>query len=402
MKQNHRRLAKVESRDEVVYQAIVRHLAALEGTSQMTGATPLGLQAVPKAGLGGVGTARTSADDNSSSKSLFSATASSDTEEYLPWPRVKSRAFYRSLEADIKAGKEWEALDEVFDSEDPPAEKRKTAFLGGTYCFCYPGYETTTIILTIPSKRNQLQADWTILSPNSQWHPGRHDGHFTIPREYPFKPPRSIWDSPIISPYVNDYGRTCIDYEYDAWSPAHASFYVILLQLAAIVIFGPKLEAETDAAAPDPGFRPHYLGSAEGLVSKDAEQVRRVTNLFARAYNRPDADSELDFFDGGQDDSPLSERITDHHRQSAIQAIKGAETVLTEINYKPADEAAKCYRSACDARGLTTPEADFRNAETLRQYLRKERQWADALNDGFGNVATKGWKKAVSYSELYG
>jgi hypothetical protein len=399
VQQNHRRLAKIESHDEVTFQSIVRHLASLEGNVQHGAAPPL---AGPTTAPGQEVASGSVTDDLSRSQSLSSAAASSDTEQYQYWPKVKSRAFYSSFQSTVRGGKEWEILEEVFDPEDPPPEKVKTAFLGGTYCFSYPGHPSTTVILTIPSKRHQMQAEWTILSPNSQWHPGRHDGYFKIPSDFPFRPPQSIWNSPIISPWVNDYGRTCVDYEYDAWSPVHASFYTILCHLAAIVIFGPFLDAATEADAPEGGFRIHHLGSAIGLVSQDPEQVRRVTNLFARAYNRPEADSELDLFDGGEDGSPQSEKITEYHRQSTIRAIKDAQTVLAKINYKSTEETSRLFRAACDARGLSAPEADFGGVETLRQYLRKERQWADALNEGFGNVAAKGWKKAASYAELYG
>ncbi|KAF4455113.1 GPI inositol-deacylase [Fusarium albosuccineum] len=289
---NHRRLAKVKSKSAVVYVTIVQHLLGLPEPRALTPSSPV-LPSTP------------------ASSSTFQGMTVENG--YIhSWSKPQLRAFYRGLNSDMQDKNiQWEVLEEIFDPNDPNAtpEQLKSRFQAGTFFFCYPGHEKTTVILTVPSKFHLHSADWTILAPNSAWHPGRHDGHLVLPSSFPFKPVKNLWDSPIVSPYVNDYGKTCTDDEYDAWSPALSSFYTILNQLAAIIIYGPELGITTDPTAPS--RRPHTLGGLTRLElgrpdGFDAECVRRMTNLFARAYNRPDDDDDLDMFDGGEDDSPLA------------------------------------------------------------------------------------------------
>ena len=91
------------------------------------------------------------------------------------------------------------------------------------------------MILKVPGATKDMGTEWTIISPNSRHHPGRHEGRLVLHTDYPFRNPQIVWDSTILSPFVWK-GHLSVAYGLtDGWSPAMASFYSVLHSIAAIV-----------------------------------------------------------------------------------------------------------------------------------------------------------------------
>lgn len=387
---NHRRIAKVKSRDERLYATLINHLEQHYGKISVP--VPAPVKASP--------------------------TSRAPEPQTFPWRKIHLKAFYRFFLMDKQdPTKAWETLDEEFSPDVLPThtgDQLASKFQSGTFSFNYPGHESTLIILTVPSKVGEMRADWTIISPNSIYHPGRHDGHLEIHSEFPFKSPKAIWDSPIISAYViSRYGRTCTAYEYDLWSPRESSFYKMLYDLASIVVHGPALGfAPRDLVSTEP---PHILGNLIGLRLSSADDLRsqswmaRVTNLLARAYNRFDDDDDEEDEAGSLlgssstvsgSDSAVSflTQVSDHQREVSVMAINDALTNLAAMvpSYL---SSPSTFRQKLVSRGLEDPESDLRNIRTLKHLLAKERQWVDGINTELGGIAVTGWGIAESYME---
>ncbi|KAL2039711.1 hypothetical protein N7G274_007570 [Stereocaulon virgatum] len=340
---------------------------------------------------------RPSASMSSGSVTLSSTSKAPAEPQYQFWRPTCLRVFYKYLQRDItELGRPWEVLDEEYHKEVLPSdnvEQRSRKFRGGTFSFCYPGYESTIIILTISSTTENDKAEWTIRSPNSTYHPGRHDGHLRVGLDFPFRRPQVTWDSPILSPYVNPYGQVCFTNE-DQWSPRRSTFYEYLHTLAAIVIFGPELNITSDPAAPME--RVERLGSVCFMTRVDVYDTEedwkmRATNLFSRVYNRMDDDDDLNLFDGGSDNSPLSIKISDADRQTSITAIEDVYNHLAPHNDQ--------FHTIMAKHDKTNVRQAFEEVLTLRKLLETERVWVDALNDACGNVACHGWGRAESFRE---
>ena len=108
------------------------------------------------------------------------------------------------------------------------------------------------------------------------------------------------------------------------WSPFCSDFFNSLHVLAAIVIFGPPLKSEVNDTAPK--TRPEDLIAPLGISQTTSSgRVVRVGNFFSRAYNPFNDDKELDFFDGGIDNSS-SQKMSQHYRDITILAINDAIT----------------------------------------------------------------------------
>lgn len=374
------------SRGEETYLKINNHLrSVVEGSGPTLGHER------------GVDLEQSSASMSSASATLSSTSKAPTEPQYQFWRPMALRAFYKYLQQDItELGRPWEVLEEEYHKEVLPSDdvdQRSRKFRGGTFSFCYPGYVSTIIILTIPSTTENHEAEWTIRSPNSTYHPGRHDGHLKVGLDFPFKHPQITWDSPILSPYVNPYGKVCFTNE-DQWSPRRSTFYEYLHTLAAIVIFGPELNITFDPAAPIE--RVERLGSVCFMTRVDSYDTEedwkmRVANLFSRAYNRMDDDDDLNLFDGGIDNSPSSIKISDADRQTSIIAIEDVYKHLAPLNDQ--------FHTIMARHNKTNVRQAFERVLTLRNLLETERGWVDALNDACGDVASHGWGRAESFRE---
>jgi Ubiquitin-conjugating enzyme len=372
---DHRRVAKIKSKDEKLFKEIVKHLNGFSNV-QLAGD---GLLVPPHADA-----------DNASSRSGSTMSINSQRKAVEPgYRRLASllhlKVFYGYVHNEILNQKvKWEILDEEFEDNESSAsaQQRKDLFRGGTYYFCYPGHESTVVVLSVPSKTADDQAAWTIRSPNAKYHPGEHHGHLNIPLDYPSKGPRVEWESPILSAFVNTFGKLCLD-EW-TWNPSGASFFSILRDLASIVIFGPELHITDDPTAPTP--RPDTVGrmaflTRQNINDANEDWIMRVTHLFSRAYNRTDDDGELDLYDGGTENAQLSILISQADRETSILAIEDVQRHLAPILVSDED-----YQRSLRDSGLTDVRQAFKGITTLRNLLKTERVWVDGINVALGKI----------------
>ena len=372
---NHRRIAKIEEQREEVYQRLVGFINDLSQSHEGIPQNP-GSPRAPRVDV-----------DNPIPQIqtlTISQTGSSLEEAHqYSWRRLHLKAFYTRVQKDIEEQRaSWETLEENFegniDSSAPLLERAKK-FSSGVFSFCYPGHESTIVILTVPSQRRKSEADWTIRSPNSAYHPGKHFGSIKLPDDFPFKGPYVKWESPLLSAYVNMNGKICL-YD-DFWSPYLSSFYQILQSLASIVILGPELNIADPSLLPSlvPGaFAPttHNLVRQE-KESPEEDWMMRVTNLFSRAYNRMDDEEDLYMSDGGIDEQETLVPVGENDREASILAIKDMEE-----HYGKGQE----YNEMMNRRGLVDARQDFERAQTQRQLLERERVWVDGISAAIGIV----------------
>lgn len=373
---NHRRIAKVEERNEEVYQRLVEFIDDLSKTQGGIPRGPESPRAPPADVDNPVPQIRTLA---------ISQTGSSLEEPHqYAWHPNHLKFFYGCIGREIVAQPlKWETLEENFegniDSSAPVLERAKK-FSNGIFSFCYPGHESTIVILTVPSRRRESEADWTIRSPNSAYHPGKHFGFIKIPVDFPFKPPKAIWESPLLSAYVNLYGKICL-YD-DFWSPSQASLYQILQSLASVVVFGPELNIADRSLLPS--LVPGAFGTIGNALirqqkdSPDEEWMIRVTNLFSRTYNRMDDEEDLHMSDGGINDQDTRVPITENDREISILAIKDMEEHFSH---------GQEYDETMKNRGLLDAHQDFERVQTQKQLLERERAWVDGINAALGDIA---------------
>ena len=373
---NHRRIAKIEEQREEVYQRLVRFINDLfqsqEGIPQDPG-SPQAPQADVENPVPQIQTL------------TLSQTGSSLEEPHqYPWRRLHLKAFYGRIQSQIVGqNANWETLEENFEDNidsSAPALERAKKFSSGIFSFCYPGHESTIVILTVPSRRRASEADWTIRSPNSAYHPGKHFGSIKIPDDFPFKAPRAKWESPLLSAYVNSYGSICL-YD-DFWSPIQASLYQILQSLASIVILGPELNTADTSLLPS--LVPGTFGTITHTLvrqqkdSPEEDWMIRVTNLFSRAYNRMDDEEDLHMSDGGIDDQETQVPIIENDKETSILAIKDMEEHFGQ---------GQEYVETMKSRGLLDARQDFERVQTQRQLLERERVWVDGISAALGNIA---------------
>jgi hypothetical protein len=283
------------------------------------------------------------------------------------------RIFYMHLQKELEDEHYgWRKDDEHFETNPPDATEKASRFLSGTFYFVFPGYEGTTVTLKFPGSRSYAEAEWTIDSRHSLYHPGSHTGRLVLPSEFPMRRPQIIWDSPILSAFVRK-GRVGVDYEWQ-----RQPFYRVLHGLAAVVIFGPELKITTDPNAPQRNYRcsAHSERSPilldENSTDADKERMMCFTSFFSRVYNRGYNEGDFD----------ESQQITEMQREIAQKAINdfqqhiGLQRALTE-NLNVA----------------------LKQVRTQGELLREERIWADKLNDASSGMATQAWGKAETFEE---
>jgi hypothetical protein len=300
--------------------------------------------------------------------------------DVLPQPSKMTlnmqRTFYLYMRKELEnKSYGWNTDDIEFQNDIPPdADDLQKAynFRSGRFYFIFPGHKETTVNLKFPTSRSYAEAEWSIDSDDSLYHPGSHTGRLVFPSDFPRHRPQIIWDSPILSAFVRK-GRVC-DHQWQ-----RQPFYDVLHGLAAVVIFGPELLITTDPTAPQKRYRcrSHNLKGLPILLNeesddKDKEWMMRVTSFFSRVYNRPYNDGEID----------ESRAIVEHQRKTALKAIAdfrkhiGLHKALTE-----------------------DPIIAFKQVETQGELLKEEREWADRLNDASSGMVTQAWGRAETFEE---
>jgi len=148
--------------------------------------------------------------------------------------------------------------------------------------FTYDPTNSTTFQLEVVSSE---LVKWTVYTPASFWYPGAHSGIIKLPRDYPWKRPTLIIETPIFSPNVNNYGHISVDLLWDQWSPAR-SIKDILDVVAFMLVIDPVCTAPSDERLPGIPLNFHHLsrGISRYLESRGDEGFVRAANFFARAF----------------------------------------------------------------------------------------------------------------------
>lgn len=283
------------------------------------------------------------------------------------------RKFYLYLQKELEDERYgWQKDDVEFSADLAPnanADQKASKFCSGSFSFVFPEHKTTTVTLNFPSRRSYVEAQWMINSVDSPYHPGRHTGRLVFPLDFPASRPHIVWDSPILSAFV-EKGGLCVDYPW-----GRPPFYDILRSLAAVVIFGPELEITTDPTVPKPKFSPHKDNSPILLkcefAEADRDWIMRVTNFFSRAYNRTNTEGEVD----------ISREITELQRETACQAIKDCQNHFDQGNE------------------VKEPKVFFKTIVTQGELQKEERKWADELNGA--SMVTQGWGRAETFEDHF-
>jgi ubiquitin-protein ligase len=286
------------------------------------------------------------------------------------------RTFYLHMQKELDNESHGWKKDDIDFLPDLPANaddvQKASKFHSGSFYFGFPGHENTTVTLKFPSSRSYAEAEWTIDSDDSLYHPGSHTGRLVFPSNFPRHRPQIIWDSPILSAFVRK-GSVCVDYEWQ-----RQPFYDVLYGLAAVVIFGPELEITTNPDAPQRKYRcrshskrsPILLDGESGNTDKD--WMMRVMSFFSRVYNRPYNDGEIDEL----------RQIAEIQRKTALKAIADFEEHIGLHKALTKD-----------------PNIAFKQVVTQGELQREERAWANELNDASSGMIAQGWGRVETCEE---
>ena len=80
-----------------------------------------------------------------------------------------------------------------------------------------------------PTSDNIMKWQGTIFGPEgTPYHGGLFFLNIEFPENYPFKPPKVRFETPIYHPNINKYGNICLDTLTTNWSPALTIIKVLL------------------------------------------------------------------------------------------------------------------------------------------------------------------------------
>jgi ubiquitin-conjugating enzyme E2 D len=95
-----------------------------------------------------------------------------------------------------------------------------------------------------------------------------------LPRDYPFKPPRITFETPIFHCNVSGSGRICLDLITDRWSPAHT--IPECLQAIRALLSSPNTQ---DALRPE--ITELYIADSRGTDARYLVQAQAATRTHA-------------------------------------------------------------------------------------------------------------------------
>lgn len=297
------------------------------------------------------------------------------------WPTIL-RSLKRAMDKS-PADFGWGLIDEF----ERGSNATTASFAGGTFMALYADDPTTQMYLTIPSSKGDYRADWTILSPNATFYPGKHGGHLIFSRDFPFKEPSVYWDTPLLSPFPRE-GRFSGDIS-EIWSPVPRSLLKVVETMASLILRSPKnvekwtIEGQFNLhVLPKPHPRKQFW---RDLPCSDEDWFQQCTQFFCRAFTRIDAD-----LDEGEQE-PQDVAITDHHRLSSCRAIDSfIEHVLVDLWQ---------LDSTFMVDGLLCVDY-FAKVDTMAAWLEGERKWANMLDRESGWMVSQdkgAWDKNKVY-----
>ncbi len=86
-----------------------------------------------------------------------------------------------------------------------------------------------------PKDDNIYLWEGTIIGPsNSPYAGGMFNVNIEFPQNYPFKPPKIKFNTPIYHPNINRYGNICLDILTTNWSPA-LTIVKVLLSISSLL-----------------------------------------------------------------------------------------------------------------------------------------------------------------------
>jgi hypothetical protein len=256
-------------------------------------------------------------------------------------------------------------------------------FEGGIFYYNWPPGSTTCVTMIVDL--TTLTFEWSIISPDSLYYPGRHAGTISVSAEYPFPKTssqsavRPKWNTPRLCPFVSQYGTLspASGSWPDVWSPG-SRLEFITSSFATIIHYGPLLDKMP------PSIQPSYIAfhpfdDRDWIYMTNEAWFQNATNFFCRAYNIEAPTPEKE----GSDSDELSlegreftdSDATDDMRMSSINAISellqhtlGSREA--QLGLKPAGSRASMSLEECFS---------IQRVKTRKDWMLEERAWADAL-----------------------
>lgn len=288
----------------------------------------------------------------------------------------------------------WQTIDETVIPKDhwwPPVSDEARSVRGKWVTYYPPGTELAKITLSIDwhayeGDPTNPQIEWTIDTPTSEYHPGKHNGAIYVKGFFlPTNPIMFVsWKSAIYSPFIRDRdtgnGSVVGD---NIFEKIHIDLTELLDSLANFLISGPFGDSSTAKTLPpllkfryeNTGLWRHYEGK-EGAQ----EAFKRAASFFSRAYNLNSAEHA---------NAAHEEKVEPKALFASIRAI----TEMLQL-YNPellSDRHAEewNYREA------------FGGVETPRSWALEDKKWADKIVDLFDLGFLSQWRKEQVQQEEY-
>ncbi|KAL8739111.1 MAG: hypothetical protein Q9181_000222 [Wetmoreana brouardii] len=230
------------------------------------------------------------------------------TSETQPIYRATTTKDFRTCMLKLLHSTPWQTLSEDVINKDhwwPPVSDEARSVRGKWIMYYPPGTKLAKVDLSIDwhaYEGDPLEPliEWTIHTPESEYHPGKHYGLFIVRKIHIPKGSSGlgptmhvVWKSAIYSPFVRDRDPGDGSIVGDAvFEQAPIDLTEILESLAHVLLYGP-FDSPTEIPAPIFRLRhenPRIWKGYEKQSPDDKEAFKRAASFFARAYNQDPPD----------------------------------------------------------------------------------------------------------------